>query len=130
MVVVATEIEAVLKKYDGYYESAEVFITFQQIQSWYCGDGWYSDGKSFHMDYYNSMVIHLMMIDLCRNFPEPMTKKEREQVMEQAAHYVATQEWMISLDGTKCKIKKNCNACGKYSGRTIQAGRAIHSGMK
>lgn len=31
---------------------------------WYCGDGHYGDGPSFHMDFYNSFVIHPMLTDI------------------------------------------------------------------
>ncbi len=31
---------------------------------WYAGDGWYGDGASFHFDYYNSYVIHPMMVQV------------------------------------------------------------------
>ena len=35
-----------------------------QINNWYVGDGWYSDGKYFAMNYYNSFVIHPMFIQM------------------------------------------------------------------
>src|SRR5688500_1895856 len=31
-------------------------------QNWYAGDGWYQDGEDFHFDYYNSYVIHPMLV--------------------------------------------------------------------
>ena len=31
---------------------------------WYKGDGWYSDGDAFHLDYYNSIVIHPMLTEV------------------------------------------------------------------
>ena len=31
---------------------------------WYKGDAMYGDGVAFHMDYYNSFVIHLMLTDV------------------------------------------------------------------
>lgn len=31
---------------------------------WYKGDAFYGDGKLFHMDYYNSFVIHPMLTDI------------------------------------------------------------------
>jgi hypothetical protein len=34
------------------------------IEGFYVGDGWYSDGPSFHMDYYNSFVIHPFLVDI------------------------------------------------------------------
>ena len=39
------------------------YIT-KQINNWYVGDGWYSDGKIFAMNYYNSFVIHPMFIHM------------------------------------------------------------------
>lgn len=39
------------------------YIT-NKINSWYIGDGWYSDGPIFHMNYYNSFVIHPMFIHI------------------------------------------------------------------
>ena len=35
-----------------------------QINKWYVGDGWYSDGRYFAMNYYNSYVIHPMFIHM------------------------------------------------------------------
>jgi len=34
-----------------------------RMLSWYKGDGAYGDGEFFHFDYYNSFVIHPMLID-------------------------------------------------------------------
>ena len=39
------------------------YIT-KTINGWYIGDGWYSDGPIFHMNYYNSFVIHPMFIQI------------------------------------------------------------------
>ena len=32
------------------------------MKEWYVGDGWYSDGSKFSMDYYNAYVMHPMMV--------------------------------------------------------------------
>ena len=42
----------------------KMFNIANQINNWYVGDGWYSDGKTFAMDYYNSFVIHPMFIHM------------------------------------------------------------------
>ena len=42
----------------------KMFNIANQINNWYVGDGWYSDGKIFAMDYYNSFVIHPMFIHM------------------------------------------------------------------
>ena len=39
-----------------------MFNITDKINNWYVGDGWYSDGKFFAMNYYNSFVIHPMFI--------------------------------------------------------------------
>lgn len=116
----ATEIEAVLKKYEGSYESGSsesinVIYSFNLMQSWYCGDGWYSDGTSFHLDYYNSMIIYPMMLDLCRNFPELISSYQQEQVRERASRHVLILERMIAPDGTFLPIGRSlAYRCGVF----------------
>jgi len=111
----ATEIEAVLKKYDGQYESFNVICSFNLIQSWYCGDGWYADGTSFHLDYYNSMIIHPMMLDLCRNFPELITPHQQDEVMKRASRHVTILERMIAPDGAFLPIGRSlAYRCGVF----------------
>ncbi|RYX92846.1 DUF2264 domain-containing protein, partial [bacterium] len=34
-----------------------------KLNEWYKGDGWYGDGPNLAFDYYNSFVIHPMMVD-------------------------------------------------------------------
>jgi hypothetical protein len=34
------------------------------MNEWYLGDGWYSDGEDFSMDYYNSYVINPMFVEI------------------------------------------------------------------
>ena len=46
------------------YDERKMFILTNQINLWYVGDGWYSDGKYFAMNYYNSFVIHPMLIQM------------------------------------------------------------------
>lgn len=36
----------------------------RKIEDFYVGDGWFKDGEIFHMDYYNSFVIHPMIVDV------------------------------------------------------------------
>ena len=42
----------------------KLYYITNTINGWYIGDGWYSDGPIFHMDYYNSFVIHPMFIHI------------------------------------------------------------------
>ncbi|RYU97621.1 DUF2264 domain-containing protein [Emticicia agri] len=47
----------------------------RKIEDFYVGDGWFKDGEVFHMDYYNSFVIHPMIVDVL----DTMLKVQRKQ---------------------------------------------------
>jgi hypothetical protein len=71
-------------------------------EQFYKGDGLYGDGERFHWDYYNSFVIHPMLIDVIEVLGE--TKRSwaamRPAVLERARRYAAIQERLISPEGT------------------------------
>lgn len=46
------------------WDATRVDYALRQHQQWYEGDGTYSDGPYFHWDYYNSFVIHPMLLDV------------------------------------------------------------------
>ncbi len=48
------------------YDPVRIQFAVKKINEWYAGDSWYSDGDKFSMDYYNSYVMHPMMVDLIR----------------------------------------------------------------
>jgi hypothetical protein len=51
-------IEAFFCKYDLDYDAVRMDYGIREFtKHWYVGDGLYSDGMSFHLDYYNSIVI-------------------------------------------------------------------------
>lgn len=39
-------------------------VGLQKMSEWYLSDGWYSDGPEYAMDYYNSYVMHPMMVEV------------------------------------------------------------------
>ena len=39
-------------------------VGLQKMSEWYLSDGWYSDGPEYTMDYYNSYVMHPMMVEV------------------------------------------------------------------
>ena len=52
-------IEAFFCKYGFEYDPVRLEFAVREFANhWYVGDGMFSDGMSFHMDYYNSIVIH------------------------------------------------------------------------
>ncbi len=75
----------------------------QHMLGWYKGDGAYGDGEAFHWDYYNSFVIHPMLLDtlaaLKESDPatyEPIYKME----LARARRYAEILERLIAPDGT------------------------------
>lgn len=72
------------------------------LNAWYKGDGWYGDGVNMAFDYYNSFVIHPMMVDtLAVMLDKKLIKKERyDLAVKRMQRYVVGQERMISPEGT------------------------------
>jgi hypothetical protein len=79
-----------------------VDYALRQHDQWYKGDGAYGDGPDFHWDYYNSFVIHPMLVDVlgaCAG-EMPAWKDLTARVATRATRYAAVQERMIGPDGT------------------------------
>ena len=69
---------------------------------WYKGDGWYGDGDTFHLDYYNSFVIQPMLLDVLDEMRDEFEdwKEFAQAARLRAAHYAAHLEQLISPEGT------------------------------
>lgn len=95
-------VEAALKEFDGDWEYERVKYACDRFAEWYKGDGWYGDGPEFHLDYYNSFVIHPMMVEVLA----VMKKHNMEGAipydleLERYARYAEQQERFISPEGT------------------------------
>lgn len=59
-------IEAALLQLTNECELHPIQYAIKRHKEWYKGDSWYGDGKSFHLDYYNSYVIQPMLIDVLK----------------------------------------------------------------
>ena len=57
-------VEATLLELTGECNMEPVNYAIMRFKDWYKGDGWYGDGVDLHMDYYNSYVIHPMLLDV------------------------------------------------------------------
>lgn len=61
----ASTIEAALLEFTGACDVERMTYGIRKFRDeWYKGDGLYGDGPAFHMDYYNSFVIHPMLTDV------------------------------------------------------------------
>lgn len=95
-------VEAALFKFAGEADRVRMEYALNKHMEWYLGDGIYGDGPEFHWDYYNSFVIHPMMLDIFKVLKEADLdeKNEFEQVLSRAQRYAAIQERLISPEGT------------------------------
>ena len=63
----ASTVEAALLEFTGEYDKDRLLYGVEKFRDeWYKGDAMYGDGPAFHMDYYNSFVIHPMLTDVLR----------------------------------------------------------------
>ena len=74
----------------------------RQHEQWYAGDGVYQDGPHFHWDYYNSFVIHPMLLDISRAVQgvSPLWDELSRPFLPRAQRYAQILERLIAPDGT------------------------------
>ena len=62
----ASIIEAAIWKFTGECEVERIEYGVNRFMDWYVGDGMYGDGPQFHWDYYNSFVIHPLLLEILK----------------------------------------------------------------
>jgi hypothetical protein len=110
-------IEACLKALGAEWDRTRVDYALRQHEQWYKGDGTYGDGPDFHWDYYNSFVIHPMLVDVldaCSN-DSPAWREMAGRERERAKRYAAVQERLIAPDGSFPAIGRSiAYRCGAF----------------
>jgi hypothetical protein len=95
-------VEAGLSFMGEWWDPMRVDLAIRTVDGWYKGDGAYGDGPQFHWDYYNSFIIHPMLV----NILEVIGRKSKgwaslqSGILARARRYAAIQERMISPEGT------------------------------
>jgi hypothetical protein len=110
-------VEAGLKQLGATWDRVRVDYALRQHDQWYKGDGAYGDGPEFHWDYYNSFVIHPMLVDVLDacGAEMPAWKDLAARVAQRAGRYAAVQERMIGPDGTFPVIGRSlAYRCGAF----------------
>ena len=94
--------EAFLLKIGEQADPMRIDFAYRKIKEWYVGDGWYKDGENFAMDYYNSYVIHSMLVDMLQVMLEKKMVKQEDYdlALKRMVRYAENQERMISPEGT------------------------------
>jgi hypothetical protein len=95
-------IEAALCRAGRDWKPEPADLAVAKLMEWYKGDGLYGDGPQFNWDYYNSFVIHPMLIDIVDTVSphRPALGANRDAILTRARRYAAIQERLISPEGT------------------------------
>lgn len=100
-------IEGFLLSIGEQYDPVRIEFALHKMREWYAGDGWYKDGEKFSMDYYNSYVIHPMLVDLLGVLSNSKYQgghyadhKEYEIALKRMIRHAEFLERIISPEGT------------------------------
>lgn len=99
----ASTVEAALLEFTGEYDTDRLLYGIKRFRDdWYKGDAWYGDGKDFHLDYYNSLVIHPMLTDVLRIMKKHGIKGAEflPEQEKRLGRFASELERMISPEGT------------------------------
>jgi hypothetical protein len=110
-------VEAGLDALGAPFDATRIEYAVRQHEQWYKGDGAYGDGPAFHWDYYNSFVIHPMLVDLAAALQGKMAiaKEMAARIEARAKRYAAVQERLIGPDGAFPPIGRSlAYRCGAF----------------
>ena len=95
-------IEAAFCRLGVQWDRMRVDYALRQHEQWYCGDGLYSDGPHFRLDYYNGYVIQPMLRDILDAVAgeNPAWDEMAPRLDRRMARYAQLLERLIGPDGT------------------------------
>lgn len=98
----AATVEAFLLSINAQSDLFRIDMALKKMNEWYVGDGWYSDGPRFHFDYYNSYVIHPMLLDVLDVLAKKNSsyKETYNLALKRMQRFSDFLERMISPEGT------------------------------
>lgn len=95
-------IESAIWTFTGECSIKTIEYAVNKHMEWYVGDGTYGDGAEFHWDYYNSYVIHPLLIEtirVCKEKNHPLGNL-LDKVKARGHRYAEILEHLISPEGT------------------------------
>lgn len=95
--------ETALARLTGDWDRVRVSWALRQHEQWYVGDGWYLDGPEFHLDYYNSFVIHPMLLEIAHHLgdePDVRPLQLRPRLIRRAQRWTEFLERLVSPEAT------------------------------
>lgn len=114
-------IQAFLLETTGECDMMHVDYALSQMDQWYKGDGIYGDGPFFAFDYYNSFVIHPMLLDITPRVEKEYTedlnqaKAFTEKIKRRSQRYAVILERLIAPDGSYPIVGRSITyRCGAF----------------
>lgn len=96
------------------WDAPRIDHALRQFDGWYAGDGHYGDGQKFRADYYNSYVIHPMLVDIVDQVSSDGDRLARA-IRKRAMRYAGLQERMIGPDGSFPPLGRSLTCrCGAF----------------
>ncbi|MCC5846102.1 MAG: DUF2264 domain-containing protein [Verrucomicrobia bacterium] len=106
-------IEAFFESIGEPADPMRIDYALRQHEQWYLGDGVYGDGPPYHCDYYNSYVIHPMLVDIVEAVEG--FKNLRERILPRARRHAVIQERQIAPDGSFPPVGRSlCYRAGAF----------------
>jgi len=102
-VLFSAMIEAFFMKYHIAYDAVRIeYAVREYAHNWYAGDGMFTDGVQFHMDYYNSYVIQPFLANIIEIVGQQnkMYDWYAPKLDTITKRYAEIQERQINMDGT------------------------------
>jgi len=121
----SSTIEVFLRSIGAEWDALRIEAAVRAHEGWYLGDGWYGDGPTFMTNYYNSFVIHPMLLDALAVLAQddrllPETRLESfhslsQTCLERAQQYILHQIRMVAPDGSFPALGRSITyRCGAF----------------
>ena len=110
-------VEAFLFRAGEDWDKMRVDYAVRSLNEFYKGDGLYGDGPAFHWDYYNSFVMHSMLLAVVETFngQEKVWDKLHPVFLERSRRYADIEERLINPDGSYPAIGRSITyRCGAF----------------
>jgi hypothetical protein len=110
-------VEAFLFRAGEQWDKMRVDYAVRSLNEFYKGDGLYGDGPLLHWDYYNSFVMHSMLLAVVETFSgqEKAWDKLHPVFVERSRRYADIQERLVNPDGSYPAIGRSITyRCGAF----------------
>jgi hypothetical protein len=110
-------VEAALCATGAWWDETRVDYAVRTMDTWYKGDGAYGDGPPFHWDYYNSFVIHPLLLNVLDAVKKSSDAWDmfRAPALARAQRYAGVLERLIAPDASfPCMGRSVCYRFGAF----------------